>query len=80
MQPKYAFELMKNRANKFTHEEKKDIHESDNQHIIDSYQAACDLAEKFQIKNLKMNFVEKEIEKALLKRDYTMYELACKYQ
>lgn len=41
---------------------------------------ACDLAEKFQIKNLKMNFVEKEIEKALLKRDYTMYELACKYQ
>ena len=47
MPPKYAFELMKNRENKFTHEAKKDIHESDENHIIDSYNAACEVADKY---------------------------------
>jgi len=47
MPPKYAFELMKNRENKFTHEAQKDIHESDENHIIDSYNAACEVAEKY---------------------------------
>ena len=48
MPPKYAFELMKNRENKFTHEAKKDIHESDENHIIDSYNAACEVADKYE--------------------------------
>ena len=47
MPPKFAFELMKNRENKFTHEAQKDIHESDENHIIDSYNAACEVADKY---------------------------------
>ena len=47
MPPEYAFELMKNRENKFTHETQKDIHERDKSHIIDSYNAACYVAEKY---------------------------------
>ena len=47
MPPEYAFKLMENRENKFTHEEKKDIHERDKNHIIDSYNAACEVADKY---------------------------------
>ena len=47
MPPEYAFELMKNRENKFTHEAQKDIHERDKNHIVDSYNAACDVAQKY---------------------------------
>lgn len=47
MPPEFAFELMKNRENKFTHEAQKDIHERDKNHIIDSYNAACDVAKKY---------------------------------
>lgn len=47
MPPEYAMKLMENRANKFTHESKKDIHERDKSHIIDSYNAACDLVDTY---------------------------------
>lgn len=47
MPPEYAFKLMQNRENKFTHEDKKDIHERDKSHIIDSYNAACEIANKY---------------------------------
>ena len=47
MPPDYAFKLMENRENKFTHEDKKDIHEKDKTHIIDSYNAACYVADKY---------------------------------
>lgn len=47
MPPKFAFKLMENRENKFTHDEKKDIHENDKNHIIDSYNSACDVAKKY---------------------------------
>lgn len=47
MPPKYAFELMENRKNKFTNEAQKDIHERDKNHIIDSYNAACEVANKY---------------------------------
>lgn len=47
MPPEYAFKLMQNRENKFTHEDKKDIHERDKSHIIDSYNAACEVADKY---------------------------------
>ena len=42
-----SLELIKNRENKFTHNAQKDIHESDEKHIIDSYNAACDVAIKY---------------------------------
>lgn len=44
MPPEVSLELMKDRENKFTHESKKDIHERDKNHIIDSFNAACDVA------------------------------------
>lgn len=47
MPPDYAMKLMKNRENKFTHQQEKDIHERDKNHIIDAYNAACDLVEKY---------------------------------
>ena len=64
MPPKYAFELMKNRENKFTHEAQKDIHESDKNHIIDSYNAACEVADKYSwtkiecVENNKLRTIE----------------------
>lgn len=48
MPPEYAFKLMENRENKFTHEAQKDIHERNKNHIIESYQAACDLVDQYQ--------------------------------
>ena len=42
-----AIELMKNRENKFTHDTKKDIHESDKNHLTDSYLAACYVAKEY---------------------------------
>ena len=47
MPPKNAIELIKNRENKFTHTEKKDIHERDEKHLEDSYNAACSLVEDY---------------------------------
>ena len=47
MPPKYAIQLMEGRENKITHEQQKDIHESDVNHIIDAYNAACELADRY---------------------------------
>ena len=64
MPPEFAFKLMENRKNKFTNEDKKDIHESDKNHIIDSYNAACWVALKYNwikincVKNNKIRTVE----------------------
>lgn len=42
-----SIELMENRENKFTHENKKDIHERDKNHLKDAYNAACYVAKKY---------------------------------
>lgn len=47
MPPKKSLELIKDRENKFSHDMKKDIHERDEHHIIDSYNAACDVAKDY---------------------------------
>ena len=47
MPPEKALELIKNRENKFTHSVQKDIHERDKSHIIDSFNAACSVAQKY---------------------------------
>lgn len=44
----YAQKLMENRANKITHEEKKDIHERDKKHLQDAYNEACKLVDKYK--------------------------------
>lgn len=53
-----SLELMKNRENKFTHDNKKDIHESDEEHLRDAYKAACRVAKDYdwyEIKCVKNN-------------------------
>lgn len=47
MPPEKVMELMKNRENKFSHTDVKDIHERDKSHIQDSYNAACSLVPKY---------------------------------
>lgn len=42
-----SMELIKNRENKFTHNTQKDIHESDREHLLDAYKAACDVAKDY---------------------------------
>ena len=44
---------IKNRENKFTHTEKKDIHERDSKHLEESYNAACSLVEKYNWNEVK---------------------------
>ena len=64
MPPEKAMELIKNRDNKFTHTSQKDIHERDKNHLIDSYNAACDVAVKYNwytvecIKDGKLRTIE----------------------
>lgn len=48
MPTEYAMKLIENRENKFTHEAKKDIHERDKNHMIDSYNAACEVAKDYE--------------------------------
>lgn len=58
MPPEDALHLIENRANKFTHQTQKDIHERDKSHIIDSYNAACDVVDEYdwhEIKCIKDN-------------------------
>ena len=47
MPPEVSIELMKDRENKFTHEAAKDIHERDKNHLIDAYNAACDVEKDY---------------------------------
>lgn len=42
-----SLELIKDRENKFTNQAKKDIHESDTNHLIDAHKAACFVAKKY---------------------------------
>lgn len=47
MPTEYAEKLMENRENKITHEAKKDIHESNKQHLAHAYKAGCELVQKY---------------------------------
>lgn len=47
MPPEYSSRLMKNRANKITHENTKDIHEKDQEYLKQAYNAACELASEY---------------------------------
>ena len=51
--PEKVKELIKNRENKFTHNNKKDIHERDEKHLQDAYNAACSLVEKYNWNEIK---------------------------
>ena len=47
MPTEYAQKLMQNRENKITHEDKKDIHESNTEHLKAAYTEACKLVKKY---------------------------------
>lgn len=47
MPPEYSEKLMKDRKNKFDNSDKKDIHESDKEHLQASYNAACELVKDY---------------------------------
>ena len=47
MPTEYAQKLMETRENKITHEEKKDIHERNKEHLQDAYNEACKLVKKY---------------------------------
>ena len=54
----YALKLIKDRENKFTHQSQKDIHERDENHLLNSYNAACSLVNTYdwcEIKCVKNN-------------------------
>ena len=53
MPTEYAIKLMENRKNKITHEEKKDIHERNPEHMKDAYIEACKLSKKYNWKEIK---------------------------
>jgi len=59
MPTEFAIKLMENRENKFTHDTKKDIHERDVEHLKDSYEAACELVEKYDWHEVKCVINEK---------------------
>ena len=61
MPPEKAEELMKNRINKFSHEEIKDIHERNPKHIEESYKAACSLVNKYNWYEVKCVNKDNEI-------------------
>ena len=48
-----SIELMKDRENKYTHNAKKDIHETNKEHLIDSYNAACSVAKEYNWYEIK---------------------------
>lgn len=64
MPPEKSLELIKDRENKFTHDAQKDIHESDEKHLIDSFNAACEVAKSYNwttiecIKNGNLRTIE----------------------
>ncbi|HOM02503.1 MAG TPA: thymidylate kinase [Acetivibrio sp.] len=47
MPPSYSKELMKERANKFTGEQKKDIHERNDEYLMESYRNSLYIAKKY---------------------------------
>ena len=64
MPTEYAVKLMENRANKITNEEKKDIHERDENHLRDAYNESCKLVNKYNwceikcVKDKKIRSIE----------------------
>ena len=48
-----CLELIKNRENKFSHTQKKDIHEKDETHLRESYNEALKLVKKYNWKEIK---------------------------
>lgn len=77
MPTEYAGKLMKNRANKITHEEKKDIHERNKSHLQDAYNEACKLVKKYNWAEIKC--VEHEKIKTIEEIHEEVFNIVKKY-
>ncbi|MDD7796386.1 dTMP kinase [Clostridium sp. 'White wine YQ'] len=55
MPPEISQELMKERANKFTGGKEKDIHESNKEYLVNSYNNSLDIANKYNWDKIKCN-------------------------
>lgn len=53
MPPEKVKKLIENRENKFTHNSKKDIHERNEKHLQDAYNAACSLVDNYNWNEIK---------------------------
>lgn len=53
MPPEKVKKLIENRENKFTHNSKKDIHERNEKHLQDAYNAACSLVDTYNWNEIK---------------------------
>ena len=53
MPPEVSIELMKDRENKFSHTQEKDIHERNPKYLEESYNAACSLVGKYDWNEIK---------------------------
>ena len=72
-----SLQLMKNRENKFSHDQNKDIHESDKNHLIESYNAACDIAKDYNWREIKC--VENDKIKTIDEIHEEIYSIVKKY-
>lgn len=77
MPTEVAVELMRERENKFTHTETKDIHERDTQHLRDSYNAAVDLVDEYDWQEIKC--VENERLKTIDEIHEEIWDVVKKY-
>lgn len=53
MPPEYSLKLIEKRKNKFDKDAKKDIHERNVNHLVESYEAACELASNYNWSEIK---------------------------
>ncbi|MBM7870658.1 dTMP kinase [Clostridium pascui] len=73
MPPEYSFKLMMERKNKFTGNKEKDIHERNNSYLIQSYNNACYIADKYNWDKIKC--VENESIKTIDEIHESIYKL-----
>ena len=48
-----SIDLIKDRENKFTHGQAKDIHEKDKNHLVDAYNSGCEVAKQYNLYEIK---------------------------
>ena len=77
MPTEYAQKLMKNRENKITHEDKKDIHERNTEHLKAAYNEACKLVKKYDW--CEVHCVEKDRIKTIEEIHEEVFNIVKKY-
>lgn len=77
LSPDISEQLMKDRANKFTGEDEKDIHESDKQYLVNCYNNSLEIVNKYGWKRVKCN--NDKILRSIEDISEEVYEIVNKY-